>query len=171
MLMDYKTSSRVPIFSNQFGLIFPRAIDSLILLDPMPLLSSLPHSAANISLMRSAYDPESVRDSYEQLRYFIRNYATIREIGVAETCFRHTCWTDVVMFLEDLPGRTSVVLSEKDSMLPSRKVKRYIERYNTSPKRPGHHLDVLWLQDHAHGAFLFNKSGTQSVHDLIHSHP
>lgn len=143
----------------------PETVHNIILIDPMTLVFFLPHVSANIKTMRSAWNPKET----STISTYVRNYLTLREIGVAETVVRHTRWVKISVFPEDLPSGSTVVLSEMDSMLASRKIRRYLERYNSNPQKSGHEVGITWLPGLGHGGFLSNPAGKSEIYRLISS--
>lgn len=136
----------------------PKRVSSLVLVDPVPLLCALPHTAARLALNRSAFEPDRNISFGKRIYKTIVDYISIREIGVAETLFRNNCWTLSLLLVGDFNVHTTVVLSMKDILMASRKVKRYIERTNIEASRTSK-IEMLCFEDHGHGEFLSNGRG------------
>lgn len=72
----------------------------------------------------------------------LMHYHITHELTINHYFHRHFMWTDCVMFANNLPRQTSVVLSELDEIIDARGVREYLQRY------PGVHIEMLSGRHH-----------------------
>lgn len=136
-------------------------IGPIIFIDPIPFLMHLPELVYNF-LYRVPRNP-----SEHQLHYFAST-----DMGAAHTLARRMFWSENILWKEDIEGKkTSVMLSEKDIIVDTGAVGRYLTRDTdvraTDDGRgdewkrwawKGNGLDVLWFGGLNHAELFDTKS-------------
>jgi len=145
--------------------IAPR-IGPILFIDPIPFLIHQPDLVYNF-LYRLPRKP-----SEHQLYYFAST-----DMGVAHTLTRRMFWSDNILWKEDVEGRRmTVMLSEKDIVVDTKAVGRYLTRgkgvkavddYRGDEWRSrawsGDGLDVLWFEGLNHGEVLDTKEDRETL--------
>ena len=138
-------------------------VQSVVLMDPIPILLHLPDVAYNF-LYRS---PRGANEW--QLWYFAS-----RDADVARTLFREFYWRDCVLWKDDLEklGRdVAVVLCEKDQIVASRHVWDYLtestDLQSGNADWQAGHLKVLWYDKLDHAQVFDTKDRRKRLVELI----
>lgn len=147
---------RCVAFGHSFGSLpvawlirrYPRQISRTILVDPVAMYLNLPDVCVNFLYKK----PRSLNGKMMQL-------FGAREFGIANTLMRHFFWTDSVLFPEMLPRGSSVILMEKDRILPVKAI------YTASSQHPNIHTVVIPELDHGH--FLVWPSAATTILDHV----
>lgn len=124
-------------------------VGSVVLLDPVTFLLCDPAIAYNF-----LYRPPSTALE------LLMNYFVSREMYIANSLSRHFHWSKNVLFHEDLPVakpglRNIVVLSEEDAIVPSPRVKAYLEGSNDSAVGSAVPTEIDYHEGRNHGEMLF----------------
>ena len=95
-----------------------------------------------------------------------------RELFIAHTLSRHFSWSHNTLFVEDLPARdaggaspaitTTVVLSGGDSIVPTERVKLYLEQHQHRED-----LEVVFLEGQQHGQMMVSPRLMRMVGEKI----
>lgn len=95
--------------------LHPQAVHSMVLLEPVALLPCWPSLLHNF-----LYTLPTLREALTW-RGFVRALRCVlaREVSVAETFRWHFKWHELILWPQDLPQRSLVVLSEEDDLVPS----------------------------------------------------
>jgi len=141
-------------------------VHSAVLLDPVALLISFPHTTHGAVYRRLLETPLAERGgssvAQSRLASAIGGARLVRRLGVA-TYFmreahialvlqRHVHWPTYSLWLDHFPPEcaVTVALSTQDAIVPTCEVARY------AASRPDMRLEVLWLQAHEHGEVVYN---------------
>jgi pimeloyl-ACP methyl ester carboxylesterase len=148
----------------------PRIVASMVLLDPISILVSLPNVCMNFLYSQATY-MKKYKLSYFQIFVLAAfTYISAREIGIAETLCRHFWWYEILLLAEDLPRNTTVVLSGKDHIVPSGKIRRYLTRWNEiqmKTQADPHTIRVQVRPGLMHGGFITSMTEATKVASLI----
>eukprot|EP00906_Rhabdomonas_costata_P011283 RCo016008 len=123
----------------------PGVVQRVVLLDPVTILLCLPTTCYSF-LYRP---PQSA------LAVFSRNFVG-RELGVSSLLHRHLWWYRSTLWPEALPPRSTVVLGEKDRIVPGIQIRALCEE-------KGNQLNVIWLPKTGHGGFLASSAVTKAI--------
>lgn len=123
---------------------YPGIFHRTIMLDPVAIFLNLPDVCVNFLYKR----PHSLTG--HMMRYF-----GAREFGIAKAMMRHFFWTDGVLFPEQLPEGSSVVLMGNDRVCPVTDI------YTGSARIPHLRAEVIDGLDHGH--FLFWPPAMESI--------
>lgn len=138
--------------------LFPQVVHSLVLTEPVAMLPVMPALLRNflyrVPKLRELRDWQSV---VRLLRALLA-----RELSVAETFGREFFWHQLILWPQDLPPRSLVVLSGADDLVPSNVIARYLQSAaKTAPKTvegsgqyAGDQPGVLYRPGAAHGDIL-----------------
>ena len=95
-----------------------------------------------------------------------------RKLFIAHTLSRHFSWSHNTLFVEDLPARdaggaspaitTTVVLSGGDSIVPTERVKLYLEQHQHRED-----LEVVFLEGQQHGQMMVSPRLMRMVGEKI----
>ncbi|KAI8816126.1 uncharacterized protein EV422DRAFT_501600 [Fimicolochytrium jonesii] len=124
-------------------------VASAVLLDPVNLLLCDPKVAFNFLYRTPANSLE-----------LAMNYFVSREMYIANALSRHFHWSRNIMFYDDLPkcenGLTNVVmLSDLDSIVPSERVKAYLEASAAAEGGKGKvPMELIYHTNQHHGQIL-----------------
>ena len=136
--------------------------DSLVLIDPVCLLLSLPDVAYNFLYK----PPTSIVD-------WMLVLGASRELTVARTLYRDFIWFEGDMVLERIPLHVSVhaVVAENDDILCAPKIKAYLDLHSEMREKL-HNIDkgkisVMYMKDMMHGGVLFSSSHAMSLAELM----
>ena len=143
-------------------------VHSLLLIDPVALLLSFPHTTHS-AVYRGMLEPPlkevlgssgklqsrlaAAASSAQLLRRLGVSLYFMREAHVALVLQRHIHWASYSLWLDDIPAtcHVTVALSTRDTLVPTREVALYIK------SRPDYrHVGVMWLQAHEHGEVVYN---------------
>lgn len=130
----------------------PEVVSRCVLLDPVCILLNLPDVCVNFLYKR----PRS------WLGHMYR-FLGSRELGIARTLHRHFFWTESVLFPEMLPAGSTIVLGERDHVLPARDI------YASAQAVAAGHVHTLMLDNLDHGFFLFHPRALQRVLGCINA--
>jgi len=111
----------------------PSQVSRCILVDPVCIFLNLPDVCVNFLYKH----PRTMFG--KMMRLF-----GAREFGIAKTLMRHFFWTDNVLFPEQLPAGSSVILMGNDRILPVKDI------YTFSSRLPSLHTEVIPNLDHGH---------------------
>jgi hypothetical protein len=172
-------------------------IHSALLLDPVALLVSFPHTIHGAVYRRFLEQPmtmalttatsaavenvSSASNATARLRAMAVHvhamsrllfmYAFTRERHIAWALQKHVHWPTYSLWLEDLPPgcHATLALSTDDALVPSAEVARYCAA--VAARRGGDiSVRVEWLQGHAHGDVALNSSSWKVLAEaLCHS--
>ena len=176
--------SQADIVGHSFGTMIATSLvnytpeiigNSLVLIDPVCLLLSLPDVAYNFLYK----PPESVMD-------WMLVLGASRELTVARTLYRDFIWFEGDMVLERIPDHVNVyaVLAEKDNILNAPKIQKYVEQYahkreiegqaavsgssgNDVKKVRAGNICAVFMRDQVHGSILFSASHALRVSELV----
>ncbi|CAK9076691.1 unnamed protein product [Durusdinium trenchii] len=124
-----------------------------VMLDPVALLLAQPDVAYNF-LYRHPDNP-----MLKVVANFVR-----WELFAAHVLMRHFYWHQNVVWKEDLPPNSLVVMSSHDDICNAHYIRRYLEDH----QRSGHDkLQVLWLEGFFHGGLLLNSAAQIQVLGLL----
>lgn len=129
----------------------PGQISRCILVDPVAIFLNLPDVCVNFLYKQPKTLPGKL------MRLF-----GAREFGIAKTLMRHFFWTDNVLFPEMLPPGSSVILGEKDRILPVKDI------YTSAAKLSK--LRTWVMKDLDHGQFLVNPSAMATIVEHVRGH-
>lgn len=127
-----------------------------VLLDPVALLLAQPDVAYNF-LYRQPDQPMLMFAAH-----FVR-----WELFSAHVLMRHFYWHHNVLWKEDLPPNSLVVLSSHDDICNSHYVRRYLEDHQRQEDAAKSKLQVLWLDGFFHGGILLSPAAQTQVLELI----
>ncbi|CAE8665102.1 unnamed protein product, partial [Polarella glacialis] len=138
-----------------------------VLLDPVGFLLAQPDVAYNF-LYRPARNPFTMF-----VAHFVR-----WELFSAHVLMRNFYWYHNVLWAEDLPEDTTVVLASKDDIIDAHAVRCYLEERQrghgdaaagTSDRnrRESPCLKLLWLEGFFHAGILLSRSAQTQVMDLL----
>lgn len=87
------------------------------------------------------------------------------ELTISHFFHRHFNWTDCVMFADNLPSHTSIILSELDEIIEAKNVYQYLLAQR---KTPGHgYFDISMLEKRHHGEWNVHFDSMNIVIDRI----
>jgi pimeloyl-ACP methyl ester carboxylesterase len=148
---------RACVIGHSFGTVMtswllrhcPELVHSCVLIDPVCLLLT----RAEVAYSVIHRQPRNAVDIL--LEYFV-----FRELSVAATLARYFIWYRNIIWAEQLPagGRTAVVLSGEDVIVPSRAVLKYLTE---------HEITTVWLEEVGHAGFLLRESAVHRILDVI----
>lgn len=124
-----------------------------VLLDPVALLLAQPDVAYNF-LYRHPDNP-----MLKVVANFVR-----WELFSAHVLMRHFYWQQNVLWKEDLPPDSLVVMSSHDDICNAHYIRRYLEDHQRSGQDK---LQVLWLEGFFHGGFLLSSAAQIQVLELL----
>merc|ERR1719453_1643367 len=127
---------------------YPTQLSRCILVDPVAIFLNLPDVCVNFLYKQ----PKTIFGKL--IRFF-----GAREFGIARTLMRHFFWTDNVLFPEMLPAGSSIVLMEKDRILPVKDI------YTSAAKLPN--INTVVIPELDHGLFLMWPSAVSVVLDVV----
>lgn len=94
-----------------------------------------------------------------------------RELYIAHTLSRRFWWHDNILFPEQLPCPTAVVLSGADFIVPSHAVRQHLSSFESRRRRQeadGHApVRVVWLEGVGHAGFLMDPETQAAMVQLI----
>ncbi|KAJ3011558.1 hypothetical protein HKX48_006774 [Thoreauomyces humboldtii] len=137
-------------------------VGSVVLLDPVTFLLCDPTTAYNF-LYRPPTEPLQL----------LMNYFVSRELYIAHSLSRHFHWSHNILFAEDLPTvahqglKNYVVLSETDLIVPSPRVRQYLEVRNYENSDPRNTANIVYHEGRNHGEMLFRPKLLSHTVDLI----
>ena len=120
----------------------PELVESMVLIDPVVFLLCHPDVAFNFVYRK----PQLLSE------WAIHLYVAT-ELAVARMLHRHFVWTDNIVWAEQLPAPTLVVLSEADAIVPSPAVHTYLMSA-IATKTARVPLDVWLIPNTGHAGFL-----------------
>jgi pimeloyl-ACP methyl ester carboxylesterase len=82
------------------------------------------------------------------------------ELGVVHTLARRLWWYQAILWEDCLPSGSSVVLSARDTIVPSAAVRHYLQH-------SAHRVRVLWLERMAHAGFVANPVALNQILDCL----
>jgi pimeloyl-ACP methyl ester carboxylesterase len=147
----------------------PRLFSGLVLIDPVSILIFAPYVTANFifqTYLKDRISSGAITSRIQRLLLRISLFLTVREMGIASTVTRFVVWYDDNFFADDLPPNTSIVLGSKDDILPAPKIKRYLDRYNSTASADRQVL-VEYCQDATHGGSLLISRFLDRVVDIV----
>ena len=116
---------------------YPALVRSSLLIDPVCFLLILPNIVSNF-LIKGARSPFKHGLS-TFLRDFVRISFCSREEGIAYTFSRNFYWHQVCLWMNEVPARTTVVLSSEDELVPAKELMRYLHREKNREDFPGNY--------------------------------
>lgn len=138
----------------------------LVLIEPPTLLAFLPHVILSKEIMQPAFNRHAQLSRPKYMLSLLVHLFAMKELGVAETLDRGFAWSDMIMFAEDFPERTTVVLSVQDSIVPSRKIERYLKRYQEQfPSND--RIDIIKFEHTVHAGFIASPTLTDQLVETI----
>ena len=90
----------------------------------------------------------------------ILHYVVASDVFILHAARRHFWWWQNVLWAEEIPHHTTVVLSGADEVVPSAAVRDYLV-----PRG----VRTVWLEGCSHAGFLFGGERFRTVVDTIHS--
>eukprot|EP00931_Biecheleriopsis_adriatica_P075168 TRINITY_DN49096_c0_g1_i1.p1 TRINITY_DN49096_c0_g1~~TRINITY_DN49096_c0_g1_i1.p1 ORF type:complete len:495 (-),score=79.68 TRINITY_DN49096_c0_g1_i1:57-1541(-) len=123
-----------------------------ILMDPVALFLAQPDVAFNF-LYRQPDNPMIM-----VIAHFVR-----WELFTAHVLMRHFYWHHNVLWKEDLPEDSVVVLGSHDDICNAHYVRHYLEDH----KKDGKTHTMIWLEGFFHGAILLNRAAQLQVMDFL----
>jgi hypothetical protein len=108
----------------------------------------------------------AITSRIQRLLLRISLFLTVREIGIALTVTRYIVWYDDNFFADDLPSNTSVILGSKDDIVPAKKIKRYLDRYNESVS-PDKQILVEFFEGMPHAGSLFASRQLSRLSEIV----
>ncbi|KAL6300229.1 hypothetical protein BKA93DRAFT_542925 [Sparassis latifolia] len=167
-ILDFHNVTRVVVAAHSYGTI-PAAhllrdrvlstrIAASLLVDPIPFLLHLPAVAYNFVYRK----PRTANEL--QLWYFAS-----RDPDISRTLARHFFWSQNLLWKEDLDGRrVGVVLSGRDQVVDTRKVRKYLTGQDDLQFRwRDHTLEVLYYPDIDHAQVFDTKERRKPMIDII----
>lgn len=139
-------------------------VGKTILLDPVSFLLAQPDVAYNF-LYRDPHNPVTV---------FIANFVRW-ELFSANVLMRHFYWHENVLWSEDLPENSVVVLASNDDIIDAKKIRYYLEerqREGVNAKifrktdEPDS-LKLLWLEGFYHGGILLSRAAQLQIVECL----
>jgi len=124
-----------------------------VLLDPVALLLAQPDVAYNF-LYRHPDNP-----MLKVVANFVR-----WELFAAHVLMRHFYWQYNVIWKEDLPPDSLVVMSSHDDICNAHYIRRYLEDHQRQGQDT---LQVVWLEGFFHGGFLLSSAAQIQVLGLL----
>lgn len=123
--------------------LHPELVHSACLLDPVAMLTCYPQLLHNfIYKTPTAANFTSVFGAVDLLRFLCS-----RDLTIAQAFCRKFQWSELMLWPQDLPRRSLVVLSGRDDLVPSELVMAHI-------KLTGHPAQVMHHPDLGHGGIL-----------------
>lgn len=149
---------RVQMVGHSFGSLpvawivrrYPEMVSRCVLLDPVCILLNLPDVCVNFLYKR----PRS------WIGRIVRYFGS-RELGIAKCLHRRLFWNESVLFPEQLPEGSTIVLGERDHVLPARDI------YTSAQALASDHVQTIMLDSIDHGVFLFHPKSLERVVDCI----
>eukprot|EP00438_Fugacium_kawagutii_P017894 Skav201911 [mRNA] locus=scaffold3992:132879:134219:+ [translate_table: standard] len=120
-----------------------------VLIDPVALLLAQPDVAYNF-LYRHPDNP---------MLKIVANFVRW-ELFSAHVLMRHFYWHHNVLWKEDLPADSLVVMSSHDDICNAHYIRRYLEDHQRQGQDK---LQVLWLEGFFHGGFLLSSAAQMQV--------
>jgi len=90
----------------------------------------------------------------------IINFVAQTELNIVHTLARKLWWWENIIWEDHIPSGSSVILSAKDSIVPSAAVRAYLQHC-------AHRVRVLWWEHLSHAGFLLQKQAIDQVLDCI----
>eukprot|EP00927_Polykrikos_kofoidii_P036501 TRINITY_DN30823_c0_g1_i1.p1 TRINITY_DN30823_c0_g1~~TRINITY_DN30823_c0_g1_i1.p1 ORF type:complete len:886 (-),score=137.94 TRINITY_DN30823_c0_g1_i1:55-2712(-) len=136
----------------------PNFVSMLTFIDPVCFLLCKPDVCFNF-MYRKPSEPTQL----------LINYFLAKELYIAHSLSRNFIWHHNLLWPEDLPCPTLVVLDGLDSIIPAHSVRRYLSAYKQ--RVPSAPLNLLWFPDLGHGELNFGPVGlaacTRIVSEMI----
>lgn len=96
----------------------------------------------------------------------VLSYFGSRDLYIAYSIMRNFFWNQNVLWAEDLRMPALVVLSGKDSIVPSHSVHRYLMAHAQRRRMRGR-LRLLWFPDLGHGEFTVGRAGALATQKIV----
>lgn len=123
--------------------LHPELVHSASLLDPVAMLTCYPQLLHNfVYKAPTAANFSSLLGAVDLLRFLCS-----RDLTIAQAFCRKFQWSELMLWPQDLPRRSLVVLSGRDDLVPSELVMAHI-------KLTGHPAQVMHHPDLGHGGIL-----------------
>jgi len=124
----------------------PQYVSGMTFIDPVCFLLVKPDVCYNF-MYRKPTDPTQL----------LINYFLAKELYIAHSLSRNFFWHQNLLWPEQLPGPSLVVLSGRDSIIPAHSVRRYLTFYKQQHSLTS--LKVLWFPNLGHGEINFGPVG------------
>ena len=134
--------------------LFPTAVHSVAMLDPVCLLTCYPQLLYNFIYKSSNNVFTSVAAAVDGVRFLCS-----RDLTISQAFCRLFHWSDLMLWPEDLPRKRKhalVVLSGKDDLVPGELVSRQFEAAR-------HPATVMYHPDMGHGGLLLDREWMRAV--------
>ena len=159
-------------------------VRSALLLDPVALLISFPHTThgavyrglfeqpMTVALSGLQPPPPTILVQLRAMLQLLITHAFTREAHVALALQKNVHWPTYSLWLDDFPPGCSVTvaLSTDDALVPSAEVARY-SAAAAARRRGDISVSVLWLKQHAHGEVALNQSSWQALAQCLRAVP
>lgn len=126
-------------------------VSKVVLMDPACLMLSQPDVAYNF-LYRRPNNPMTLVAAH-----FVR-----WELYSANVLMRHFYWYHNVMWRDEIPEGSAVVIGSNDDIIDPHVVRRYVEE-----PREGTAVKLLWLEGFFHGGILLSRAAQLQVMELL----
>ena len=159
-------------------------VRSALLLDPVALLISFPHTTHGAvyrglfeqpmtqALAQAAAGLQAASPTPRAMLQLFITHMFTREAHIALALQKHVHWPTYSLWVEDFPpGCTvTVALSTDDALVPSAEVARY-SAAAAARRRGDISVNVLWLKQHSHGEVALNQSSWQALAQCLRTVP
>merc|ERR1712224_161162 len=88
-----------------------------------------------------------------------------KELYISHSLSRNFFWHQNILWPEELPGPTLVVLNGRDSIVPAHSIRRYLTAYKQ--RCDASSLWVLWFPDLGHGEINFGPVGMSACARIV----
>jgi pimeloyl-ACP methyl ester carboxylesterase len=133
----------------------PHLLASCVFIDPIVFLLHQ-HNVAQAFLYS--------RPSKANFKGHVEHYFIKSEHSIVSFFHRHFYWFANILWSEELPCPTAVILSEQDGLIPVSAVEKYLTKRSKSTKAMRR---VLTLPNQSHGSFLVDEAAKEAVLSTI----
>jgi pimeloyl-ACP methyl ester carboxylesterase len=134
--------------------LFPEVVQSVVLLDPVCILTCYPRLLYNFIYRRL-----NITESLSVFIFDAIRYLFARDLTVSETFCRKFHWSELQIWPEDLPETSLICLSGKDTFLPATAARKQFEG------RPG--VTIMYHPDLGHGQMLLRTNWMSQIADRV----
>ncbi|KAK9862700.1 hypothetical protein WJX84_006358 [Apatococcus fuscideae] len=136
--------------------LHPACVQATVLIDPVCLMTCFPDLLHNFVYLQPKWSSLfSHAGCMDVLRFFCS-----RDLLIAETFCRRFIWHAVMLWPQELPASSLVVMSAKDNLVPWRIAQQQLVQAR-------HPAQILVHPDMAHGGFLLNHAWQQQILDTL----
>eukprot|EP01102_Stenamoeba_stenopodia_P004439 TRINITY_DN14748_c0_g1_i1.p1 TRINITY_DN14748_c0_g1~~TRINITY_DN14748_c0_g1_i1.p1 ORF type:complete len:576 (+),score=138.02 TRINITY_DN14748_c0_g1_i1:274-2001(+) len=122
----------------------------VVYIDPICFLLCVPKVAYRVVYKK----PETAME-------LLRDYFVTKELYIANSLSKRFVWFHNVLWADQLTrGRTTVILSSNDDIVPSSKVQQYLISSAVQNQKK---VDVIWLPETTHAGCLFSEVSKRKV--------